>query len=148
MTTREKNQLRNLTYLPLAAAIFAGAVYTGTAVSSAAADPGVEPSATGQYSWMVMNYTGQTLTTGEFHKQRGENSSSVVFGGAASQPELTPGTYAYAWQQRKPFDLAPKYTWGGCASTISGGTCAGTTPDLNGITYTSTRSTTDMAGRS
>ncbi|MFC9769090.1 hypothetical protein [Rhodococcus jostii] len=105
MTFDKKNRLRKLAYLPLTAAIAAGAVCTGAGVSAAAADMTAESNETTQ--WHVYNYTDQELTGGEFYKQRGDHTSEIVFGSPLAVKAGLEGTLQYP-----ATSLYDVYTWG------------------------------------
>ncbi|MFC9769136.1 hypothetical protein [Rhodococcus jostii] len=105
MAFDKKNRLRKLAYLPLTAAIAAGAVCTGAGVSAAAADMTAESNATTQ--WHVYNYTDEELTGVEFYKQVGGSTSDIVFGAPLAVGDDLEGTLEFPGSTTYRF-----YTWG------------------------------------
>ncbi|MFC9766648.1 hypothetical protein [Rhodococcus jostii] len=105
MAFDKKNRLRKLAYLPLTAAIAAGAVCTGAGVSAAAADMTAESNATTQ--WHVYNYTDQELTGVEFYKQVGDHTSEIAFGAPLAAGDDLQGTLEFPATTTYRF-----YTWG------------------------------------
>lgn len=113
-TPKSRHQMRRWAYTPVIAALAVGAVASGTGIGTA--DPTTEASTevgaeSGQYAWRVHNFTDQTLTAGDFHRDRGADvGSALAFGGDTPWPALKPGEKtADAFQ---PIGYSPAHTWG------------------------------------
>lgn len=94
-----------------------------TTTETPVAKVGVESTDDGT-AWRVHNYTGQTLTAGDFHRDQGANvGSALTFGGTTPWSALEPGKVTgCAFQFVALFNFKDMHTWGKVAWARSG-TC-------------------------
>lgn len=97
-------RLRRAVYVPLVAALAAAAAVFGAGIGSAHVETGAP------YGWRVHNFTDQTLTAGDFHRDEGAGyGSALAFGGSTPWAALQPGDHAGTYQPR---GRGTTRTWG------------------------------------
>lgn len=109
------HRLHHWVYAPAIAALVVGAVASGAGIGSAdivAHETRPESSTTvTKYAWRVHNFTDQTLTAGDFHRDEGANiGSALAFGGTTPWAALKPGEVTVDAFQ--PFGPSHTRTWG------------------------------------
>lgn len=117
VTTSSKNlhRMRRWALAPTIVALAAGATVSGAGIGSAdtaTSEVGVESSQPAfTYAWRVHNFTDQTLTAGEFHRDEGAGvGSALAFGGTTPWAVLKPGEVtADAFQH---VGASITFTWG------------------------------------